>query len=134
MISSAAECAQQLIRNVNYEIPALKQQIAKCQQTQRVRQNWPYSQAAPSCLTILHIKCWRLSQRQSSPLNQGEILLCSLWLGNHFNSHCSSNTHTAILVTGATTHIQSVVLRTGWGCNAYQGWGCNAYQGWGCNA
>ena len=31
-----AECAQQLTRNVNYEIPALKQQISRCQQTQRV--------------------------------------------------------------------------------------------------
>ena len=31
-----AECAQRLMRNVNYEIPALKQQIAKCHQTQRV--------------------------------------------------------------------------------------------------
>ena len=34
--SLPAECAQRLMRNVNYEIPALKQQIAKCQQTQRV--------------------------------------------------------------------------------------------------
>ena len=31
-----AECAQQLTRNVNYEIPALKQQISRCQQTERV--------------------------------------------------------------------------------------------------
>ena len=31
-----AECAQRLMRNVNYEIPALKQQIAKWHQTQRV--------------------------------------------------------------------------------------------------
>ena len=31
-----AECAQQLARNVNYEIPALKQQISRCQQTERV--------------------------------------------------------------------------------------------------
>ena len=31
-----AECAQQLTRNVNYEIPALKQQISRCQQIERV--------------------------------------------------------------------------------------------------
>lgn len=30
-----AECAQILIRNVKYEIPALKQQMSKCQSTQR---------------------------------------------------------------------------------------------------
>ncbi len=32
-----AECAQQLARAVNYEVPALKQQISRCKQTQRVR-------------------------------------------------------------------------------------------------
>ena len=31
-----AEAGHMLIRNVNYEIPSLKRQIAKCQQTQRV--------------------------------------------------------------------------------------------------
>lgn len=30
-----AECAQQLSRNVNYEIPALKQRVLRCQQVQR---------------------------------------------------------------------------------------------------
>ncbi len=32
-----AECAQRLTRMVNYEVPALKQQIARCKQVQRVR-------------------------------------------------------------------------------------------------
>ena len=32
----SAEGAQMLIRNVNYEIPALKRQIAKCKQSQSV--------------------------------------------------------------------------------------------------
>jgi hypothetical protein len=31
-----AEASHMLIRNVNYEIPSLKRQIAKSQQTQRV--------------------------------------------------------------------------------------------------
>jgi len=31
-----AESAQMIMRNVNYEIPGLKRQIAKCQQIQRV--------------------------------------------------------------------------------------------------
>jgi len=32
----SAESAQMLMRNVNYEIPALKKQIARCQQIQKV--------------------------------------------------------------------------------------------------
>jgi len=35
--TSAAEAAQMLARSVNYEIPALKRQIAKCLQLQQVR-------------------------------------------------------------------------------------------------
>ena len=35
--SFSAEAAHLLIRSVNYEIPSLKRQIGKCQQTQRVR-------------------------------------------------------------------------------------------------
>ena len=31
-----ADCASFLMRYVNYEIPAIKRQIGKCQQTQRV--------------------------------------------------------------------------------------------------
>jgi hypothetical protein len=31
-----AEAAQMLIRNVNYEVPSLKKQIAKCEQIQVV--------------------------------------------------------------------------------------------------
>ena len=37
LILFQAEASHLLIRNVNYEIPALKRQIAKCQLTQRVR-------------------------------------------------------------------------------------------------
>ena len=32
-----AECAQRVARMVNYEVPALKQQISRLKQTQRVR-------------------------------------------------------------------------------------------------
>ena len=38
LFSFSAEAAHLLIRNVNYEIPSLKRQIGKCQQTQRVRE------------------------------------------------------------------------------------------------
>ena len=36
MVFVSAETAQMLARNVNYEVPALKKQIAKCQQIQKV--------------------------------------------------------------------------------------------------
>ena len=36
MVFFSAETAQMLARNVNYEVPALKKQIAKCQQIQKV--------------------------------------------------------------------------------------------------
>lgn len=34
--SFSGETAQMLARNVNYEVPALKKQIAKCQQIKKV--------------------------------------------------------------------------------------------------
>lgn len=54
-----AEAAHLLIRNVNYEIPAIKRQIAKCQQTQRecTRKESEYSSNAVTFKEKYHSVC-----------------------------------------------------------------------------
>lgn len=54
-----AEAAQMLMRNVNYEIPALKRQVAKCQQVQKdcTRKEAEYASIASEIKDKYHSSC-----------------------------------------------------------------------------
>ena len=67
----AAECAQQLVRNVNYEISALKQQISKCQQTQRVIQTDRQTHTCSSLALSGHVRIARGKRENAMQVQLG---------------------------------------------------------------
>ena len=81
-----------LARNVNYEIPALKRQIAKCQQMQQVCIFSPQSEPTLNCWICLFIS-WSQRQYQFIFLQdcvrrEGEYVKNAAELRDKFHSSC----------------------------------------------
>ena len=80
----SAECAQILIRNVKYEVPALRQQISKCHSTQRVSH-------VMSCDTLITIRSHDFDGcrvLQDCERKEGECLASVTTLRNKFQVSC----------------------------------------------
>lgn len=72
-----AEAGHMLIRNVNYEIPSLKRQIAKCQQTQRVSYfNFGMTENE-NCFRSNKITVWNETHSISLTLNNYFVQECT---------------------------------------------------------